>query len=131
MDAAPPTLAEVLSESGYATGGFVGNLAYCLREQGIARGFQRYQDFYVDATVASFSTALGSFFALGGRFRGVDCVPCAGLRNNAPRVGRILIARGRDAADVPISNTFGPNTLEGFKVWAEEVADPSVAKRSL
>ena len=52
-------------------------------------------------------------------------------RNNAPRVGRILIARGRDAADVPISNTFGPNTLEGFKVWAEEVADPSVAKRSL
>ena len=52
-------------------------------------------------------------------------------RNNAPRIGRILIARGRDAADVPISNTFGPNTLEGFKVWAEEVADPSVAKRSL
>lgn len=41
-------------------------------------------------------------------------------RNNTPRIGRILIARGRDAADVPISNTFGPNRLEGFKVWAEE-----------
>jgi len=38
-----------------------------------------------------------------------------------PRVGRVLIARGRDAADVAISNTFGPNTLRSFKVWAEEV----------
>lgn len=44
-------------------------------------------------------------------------------RNNAPRIGRILIARGRDAADVPITNTFGPNTLKSFKVWADEVRD--------
>ena len=43
-------------------------------------------------------------------------------RNNTPRIGRILIARGRDAADVAISNTFGPNTLTGFKVWAEQVS---------
>ena len=49
-------------------------------------------------------------------------------RNNTPRIGRILLARGRDAADVPISNTFGFNRLEGFKVWAEEMADRSVAK---
>jgi len=42
-------------------------------------------------------------------------------RNNAPRVGRVLIARGRDAADVAISMTFGPNALEGFRVWAYEV----------
>lgn len=41
-------------------------------------------------------------------------------RFNQPRIGRVLIARGRDAADVPISNTFGPNTLKGFRVWAEE-----------
>jgi len=34
----------------------------------------------------------------------------------------VLIARGRDAADVAISNTFGPNTLTSFKVWAEECA---------
>jgi transglutaminase-like putative cysteine protease len=46
-------------------------------------------------------------------------------RNNVPRIGRILIARGRDAADVPISNTFGQNTLELFKVWTEEVAPPN------
>ena len=44
-------------------------------------------------------------------------------RNNEPRFGRILIARGRDAADVPISNTFGPNTLKSFKVWADEVSE--------
>ncbi len=42
-------------------------------------------------------------------------------RNNTPRAGRVLIARGRDAADVAISTTFGPNTLEGFRVWTDEV----------
>jgi transglutaminase-like putative cysteine protease len=41
-------------------------------------------------------------------------------RNNEPRIGRVLIARGRDAADVAISMTFGPNVLEGFRVWTEE-----------
>ena len=44
-------------------------------------------------------------------------------RNNTPRIGRVLIARGRDAADVPISNTFGPNTLKGFKVWTDELSE--------
>jgi transglutaminase-like putative cysteine protease len=43
-------------------------------------------------------------------------------RNNAPRIGRILIAQGRDAADVPLTYTFGPNTLVGFRVWTEEIA---------
>jgi transglutaminase-like putative cysteine protease len=42
-------------------------------------------------------------------------------RNNVPRIGRILIARGRDASDVAISSTFGPNTLASFKVWTDEV----------
>lgn len=41
-------------------------------------------------------------------------------RNNVPRRGRVLIARGRDAADVAISSTFGPNTLTGFKVHTDE-----------
>ncbi len=44
-------------------------------------------------------------------------------RNNAARVGRILIARGRDAADVPLTYTFGPNQLTGFKVWTDELTD--------
>jgi transglutaminase-like putative cysteine protease len=43
-------------------------------------------------------------------------------RNNVPRVGRVLIARGRDAADVAINTTFGPNKLESFSVRTEEVA---------
>lgn len=42
-------------------------------------------------------------------------------RNNQPRIGRVLMARGRDAVDVAISNTFGPNTLTRFTVWADEV----------
>ena len=53
---------------------------------------------------------------LGGRWRTFD------PRNNIPRIGRILIAQGRDAADVAISHTFGPNTLVSFKVWTDEVA---------
>jgi len=44
-------------------------------------------------------------------------------RNNTARIGRVLIARGRDAADVAISNTFGPNTLASFKVWTDEVVE--------
>lgn len=42
-------------------------------------------------------------------------------RNNIPRIGRVLIARGRDAADVAISNTFGANTLVSFQVHTDEV----------
>jgi transglutaminase-like putative cysteine protease len=42
-------------------------------------------------------------------------------RNLDRRIGRVLIARGRDAADVAISNTFGFNTLKSFKVYADEV----------
>jgi transglutaminase-like putative cysteine protease len=41
-------------------------------------------------------------------------------RNNVPMMGRILLARGRDACDVAIATTFGPNTLESFKVWTDE-----------
>jgi transglutaminase-like putative cysteine protease len=35
-------------------------------------------------------------------------------RNNAPRIDRILIAQGRDAADAPLTITFGPANLSGF-----------------
>ncbi len=42
-------------------------------------------------------------------------------RHNHRRIGRILMARGRDAADVAISTAFGPNTLESFNVWTYEV----------
>ena len=53
--------------------------------------------------------------SLGGQWYTFDA------RNNIPRIGRVLIARGRDAVDVAISTTFGPNTLRGFTVWTDEI----------
>jgi transglutaminase-like putative cysteine protease len=52
---------------------------------------------------------------LGGRWHTFD------PRNNVPRIGRVLLAHGRDAADVAISTTFGPNTLKSFRVWTEDL----------
>jgi transglutaminase-like putative cysteine protease len=54
---------------------------------------------------------------LGGRWYTFDA------RHNHPRIGRILIGRGRDAADVAISTTFGPAQLMHFSVLTEEVND--------
>jgi transglutaminase-like putative cysteine protease len=44
-------------------------------------------------------------------------------RNNQPRIGRVLIATGRDATDVAIANTFGRADLTGFTVVAKELAE--------
>jgi transglutaminase-like putative cysteine protease len=52
-------------------------------------------------------------------------------RHNHPRIGRVLIARGRDAADVAISTSFGPTRLAAFKVITEEVTSELVTDRSL
>ena len=52
---------------------------------------------------------------VGGRWFTFDA------RHNHPRIGRILMARGRDAADVAISTTFGANTLKSFNVTTREV----------
>jgi transglutaminase-like putative cysteine protease len=54
---------------------------------------------------------------LGGRWYTFDA------RNNVPRIGRVLLARGRDAADVAITTTFGPNKLASFRVWTDEVPE--------
>ena len=53
---------------------------------------------------------------LGGHWYTFDA------RNNTPRIGRVLIARGRDASDVAIATTFGPNVLKRFLVRTDEVA---------
>ena len=42
-------------------------------------------------------------------------------RNNSRRMGRILIAHGRDAADVPLAQTFGPSVLTQFEVWTHKL----------
>ena len=41
-------------------------------------------------------------------------------RHNVPRIGRVVVARGRDATDVPLLHSFGPHTLTLFKVWTYE-----------
>ena len=58
---------------------------------------------------------------LGGKWYAFDA------RHNVPRVGRILIARGRDATDVAISTSFGPCTLAQFEVATDEVTTAEVA----
>jgi transglutaminase-like putative cysteine protease len=46
-------------------------------------------------------------------------------RHNERRIGRIVMARGRDAGDVPITMCFGPSSLVRFDVITEEVAEPT------
>jgi len=46
-------------------------------------------------------------------------------RHNTQRIGRILVGRGRDAADVPLSNSFGHTTLTRFEVYTDEVVAPA------
>ena len=48
-------------------------------------------------------------------------------RHNTPRIGRILMARGRDAADVAISTSFGPSRLTNFKVVTDELSQENGA----
>jgi transglutaminase-like putative cysteine protease len=52
---------------------------------------------------------------LSGEWRTFDA------RHNRPRIGRILMAHGRDATDTAISTSFGPTILERFEVICEEV----------
>ena len=52
---------------------------------------------------------------LGGQWYTFDA------RHNMPRVGRVAMAMGRDAGDVPITVTFGPNSLTRFEVTTDEV----------
>jgi transglutaminase-like putative cysteine protease len=54
---------------------------------------------------------------LGGQWYAFDA------RNLIPRIGRVLMARGRDAADVAMTTTFGNNQLRFFKVWTDEVEE--------
>lgn len=54
---------------------------------------------------------------LGGRWHTFDA------RHNMPRIGRIVVARGRDATDIPLLHSFGPHSLAKFTVWTSEVTD--------
>jgi transglutaminase-like putative cysteine protease len=52
---------------------------------------------------------------LGGKWWTMDA------RHNQPRIGRILMARGRDAVDVALTTSFGMSSLQKFTVWTEEL----------
>jgi transglutaminase-like putative cysteine protease len=54
---------------------------------------------------------------LGGRWWTFDA------RHNEPRVGRVLVATGRDAGDVAITTSFGMAELTNFNVVTNEVRD--------
>ena len=52
-------------------------------------------------------------------------------RHNQPRIGRIVIAKGRDAADVAISTAFGHAQLTRFNVITEELVQQDHDNRVL
>jgi len=58
---------------------------------------------------------------LGGRWHAFDA------RHNQPRIGRVVIARGRDAGDVPITMAFGESRIRRFAVTTEEVLATALA----
>jgi transglutaminase-like putative cysteine protease len=59
---------------------------------------------------------------LGGQWWTFDA------RHNQRRIGRLLMATGRDAADVALTTSFGSAPLVGFRVWTEEVKPDGAAE---
>jgi transglutaminase-like putative cysteine protease len=86
----------------------------------------RYATGYLGDIGVPYSPAPMDFSAwfevyLGGRWFTLDA------RHNKPRIGRILMARGRDAADCAITTTFGQSQLVSFQVTTVEVQSAAVA----
>jgi transglutaminase-like putative cysteine protease len=52
-------------------------------------------------------------------------------RHNEPRIGRIVMAYGRDAADVALTNSFGSHYLSTFEVWTKEIPTGAELPRKL
>lgn len=59
---------------------------------------------------------------LGGKWHTFDA------RHNEPRIGRILMAIGRDATDVALTTSYGSAPLKVFKVWTREAAEKELAE---
>lgn len=99
LDGRFPTLAEVLRDAGYATGGFVANAFWCGRQTGLHRGFLRYEDFYGELGDAAARTVLGRRLAY-------EVLPRFGLvdipgRKRADEVNRDLLAWLNQIGDRP------------------------------
>ncbi len=88
LDAAHPTLAEVMTARGYRTGGFVGNLLQASHHTGLARGFQVYRDFTLQAGSILFTQSLLRSLVLGDPVRGLVARHELLTRKHAPEVNR-------------------------------------------
>ena len=71
-------------------------------------------DIAVDANTAPMDFCAWFEVLLDGRWWTFDA------RVNEPRIGRVVVGRGRDAADVPLVSTFGPAFLSEFRVFARQ-----------
>ncbi|MEZ4588509.1 MAG: sulfatase [Gemmatimonadales bacterium] len=88
LDERDPTLAEVLSRHGYLTAGFVANLPYTNREVGLARGFQRYEDWRVSFRQLLVSSMLVRAVTTNERLRELVGTRELIVRKKAPEVNR-------------------------------------------
>jgi arylsulfatase A-like enzyme len=98
LDSRFPTIAEVMRDNGYATGGFVSNTYWCGRQTGLHRGFIRYEDFYGNLGDAVARTAMGRRLAYDVMPRfGIDDIPGRkrAAEINADLLGWIDDMRGR------------------------------------
>lgn len=93
------TLAEVLRDHGYRTGGFSANLLYASRESGLARGFLHYEDYRNSLRQLELSTALSQWLEDLGR----ASVPSRRRldRKLAPEVTRSFLNWAREPSDRP------------------------------
>jgi transglutaminase-like putative cysteine protease len=102
--------------------------------QGVCRDFQhlaitflralnipaRYVTGYLGDIGVSASPSPMDFSAWAEAYVG-DAWRTIDARHNQPRIGRVLMARGRDAVDVALTTSFGNTTLTEFSVWADEL----------
>jgi transglutaminase-like putative cysteine protease len=108
----------------------------CGEKQGVCRDFQhlaitllramnvpaRYATGYlgdIGVPIAPFPMDFSAWFEvyLGNRWYTLDA------RHNEPRIGRVLLARGRDAVDVALTTSFGGARLDKFTVWTDEISE--------
>lgn len=104
LDPHVPTLAGVLRERGYATAGFVANVAYTSRETGIARDFHHYEDYVVRWSDLVVSSSPGRFLSNNPRLRAM--------------VGYHDVLGRRTAADIRLRVGRWLDTVEGRPFFA-------------
>jgi arylsulfatase A-like enzyme len=91
LDRAYPVIAEVFSNSGYATGGFAANMSYCARDHGLGRGFTHYEDYRLSVGGMINSSRLGQVFLKSPFVRRITGFYDLAGRKNAVQVNRGLL----------------------------------------